>query len=100
MNHYWRYCSMCERDTVICGKCGNNCCSGGYGEIDGVECDACPSAYALQELNDTFEAKLTRIATLLNDQGQYVKEAYCYEILDYISDLKKQVQDETLPLAI
>lgn len=47
MKHYWIYCSLCEDDVVVCGKCGNNCCNGGYGEIDGVACDACPSAYEL-----------------------------------------------------
>lgn len=36
---------MCERDNVICGKCGNNTCNGGYGEINGEKCDQCPSAY-------------------------------------------------------
>lgn len=45
--HYWDYCHLCEHDVVICGKCGNNTCNGGYGEINGEECDACPSAYDL-----------------------------------------------------
>lgn len=45
--HYWNYCSHCEHDVVICGKCGNNTCNGGYGEVDGKQCDACPSAYDL-----------------------------------------------------
>jgi hypothetical protein len=45
--HYWDYCHLCEHDVVICGKCGNNTCNGGYGEVDGKECDACPSAYDL-----------------------------------------------------
>jgi hypothetical protein len=47
MNHYWDYCSLCEHDVVICGKCGNNTCNGGYGEVDGKQCDACESAYEL-----------------------------------------------------
>lgn len=47
VKHYWTYCTMCEHNVVICGKCGNNCCNGGYGEIDGVTCTACPSAYKL-----------------------------------------------------
>ena len=38
---------MCEHDVVICGKCGNNTCNGGYGSVAGVICDACPSAYNL-----------------------------------------------------
>lgn len=43
--HYWSWCSLCEHDVVICGKCGNNTCSGGYGTVDGKECDACATAY-------------------------------------------------------
>lgn len=43
--NYRSYCSHCETDVVICGKCGNNTCNGGYGVVDGVECDQCPSAY-------------------------------------------------------
>jgi len=51
--HKWTDCDMCGR-MVVCGKCGNNCCNGGYGEIFDPEsgvmipCDACPSAYELQ----------------------------------------------------
>ena len=45
--HRWTDCAMCGR-MVICGKCGNNCCNGGYGEVGGIECDACPAAYAMQ----------------------------------------------------
>ena len=45
----WDYCGQCHDTFVRCGKCGNNCCNGGYGDIDGVECDACESAYAKQE---------------------------------------------------
>ncbi len=41
-------CSICGW-TVICPKCGNNCCNGGYGEIDGETCDVCPDAYAYQK---------------------------------------------------
>jgi len=52
MNHEWSYCKLCEHDVVICGKCGNNTCNGGYGEVDGEECDACESAYKMY-LNET-----------------------------------------------
>ena len=46
--HRWEVCEMCG-PTVVCGKCGNNCCNAGYGTLeDGSECDACPSAYDLQ----------------------------------------------------
>ena len=51
--HYKCYCDYCECATVICGKCGNNTCNGGYGEIPGpepftmIKCDACESAYEL-----------------------------------------------------
>lgn len=60
--HFWEECPMCG-PMVICGKCGNNCCNGGYGEVIGPEraddgsvvmitCDACPSAYEMQKLGD------------------------------------------------
>jgi hypothetical protein len=46
--HRWANCPACG-PMVICGKCGNNCCNGGYGVLaDGSDCDACPSAYDLQ----------------------------------------------------
>lgn len=45
--HYWADCSLCGR-MVVCGKCGNNSCNGGYGTVDGKDCDACPSAYDMQ----------------------------------------------------
>ncbi len=46
---------------VICGKCGNNCCNGGYGTLpDGSKCDACPSAYDMQDKGyATLSPKLT-----------------------------------------
>lgn len=47
MNHKWGYCDHCEHDVVLCGKCGNNTCNGGYGEVDGKQCDVCESAYEL-----------------------------------------------------
>ena len=43
--NYKAYCQQCEQDVIICGKCGNNTCNGGYGEVDGVQCDQCPQAY-------------------------------------------------------
>lgn len=46
--HHWETCAMCG-PMVVCGKCGNNCCNGGYGLIDGKECGACPSAYDKQD---------------------------------------------------
>ena len=57
MKHRWDICPMCG-PMVICGKCGNNCCNGGYGEIFGPEpgvmvpCDMCASAYDLQSAGE------------------------------------------------
>lgn len=45
--HTFSYCELCERHVVICGKCGNNTCNGGKGQVDGEPCDACASAYEL-----------------------------------------------------
>jgi hypothetical protein len=47
--HRWSFCDHCDGPMVLCGKCGNNTCNGGYGEVLGVLCDACPSAYDLMK---------------------------------------------------
>lgn len=53
---------------VRCPKCGNNCCSGGFGEVTeeglpkaklgdkGVTCDVCNLCYQYQDL--AYKAKL------------------------------------------
>lgn len=59
----WDYCSLCDDMFVRCPKCGNNCCSGGFGRTtkDGlptdlwdeettIPCDVCNLAYMYQEL--------------------------------------------------
>lgn len=52
--HYWSFCDHCDSNVVICGRCGNNCCNGCYGEEMGPEpgemipCRGCLSAYELQ----------------------------------------------------
>lgn len=50
----WEWCSTCERWTIICPKCGNNCCNGGYGphtgdELDGT-CEICALAHQYEDL--------------------------------------------------
>lgn len=45
----WEYCDHCEASFLRCPKCGINTCSGGYGEVDGVECNLCPSIYAIAD---------------------------------------------------
>ena len=47
IEHRWAFCDHCDHDVVLCGKCGNNTCNGGHGEVDGNPCDACDSAYEL-----------------------------------------------------
>lgn len=48
--HTWFVCDLCG-PAVRCGKCGNNCCNGGYGRLaDGSVCDVCPDAYAMQDI--------------------------------------------------
>jgi len=49
--HLVGYCDLCDTEMIFCGKCGNNCCNGGYGTLEnGLECDACPEAYKKQEI--------------------------------------------------
>ena len=45
--HKWDFCGSCKAPFVRC-KCGNNCCNGTYGEIDGKPCPDCPDAYKKQ----------------------------------------------------
>lgn len=45
----WFYCGHCEGDAIKCGMCGNNCCNGGHGTVDGQPCPQCDSAYEEQE---------------------------------------------------
>jgi hypothetical protein len=73
INHRWSYCDLCEHEVVICGKCGNNTCNGGYGEVDGKECDACPSAYDLY-LGNVKEKETNAVPNAM-----------------YIAELRKQI---------
>lgn len=60
---YLTWCDACETYMLICPKCGNNCCNGGYGQVFDVkveskDCDMCPHIYALQYWNDRSEWKV------------------------------------------
>lgn len=48
--HFVCYCNLCEADMVVCATCGNNCCNGGYGEVDGKQCHDCPNAYDVEHI--------------------------------------------------
>ena len=51
MKFEWQYCAVCNINVVICPKCGNNCCNGGYGKLqDGRPCDVCVLAYQYADL--------------------------------------------------
>ncbi len=50
MKFKWGFCPDCNVTFVFCPKCGNNCCNGGYGEVEGEPCDVCPLAYQYQTL--------------------------------------------------
>jgi len=53
-NFQWEWCYTCDCWFIRCPKCGNNSCNGGYGNIDGEECDICSLAYSYQKLaNET-----------------------------------------------
>jgi hypothetical protein len=34
---------------IICKTCGNNCCNGGSGVVDGAPCKDCLDAYDVQD---------------------------------------------------
>ena len=67
--HYVFWCSHCERYDIICGLCDNNACNGGYGEVDGKECHACPSAYEIDvHKNNILEVFIIKyLFPLIND---------------------------------
>lgn len=50
MMFHWEWCGECDFAFIRCPKCGNNCCCGGYGQIEGKECDVCSLSYQYQEL--------------------------------------------------
>lgn len=47
--HLLDYCQGCQTNMLRCKTCDNNCCNGGYGEVDGEVCIDCPDAYAVQK---------------------------------------------------
>jgi hypothetical protein len=54
-NHKWALCGHCGI-MVLCGTCGNNCCNGGHGEVNGEGCPDCNGAYEFQsEYRDEAE---------------------------------------------
>jgi uncharacterized protein (DUF983 family) len=68
-----QWCELCERWTVICPKCGNNCCNGGHGEVAGEPCDVCGLAHQHQDALDL----LTDAYGMMNSHGfdEWAKEA-------------------------
>lgn len=48
--HILSYCQLCRSDIVRCATCHNNCCNGGYGQVNGENCTDCPDAYDMQDL--------------------------------------------------
>lgn len=50
MKFEWGWCELCDCSFVYCPKCGNNGCNGGYGKINGKQCDVCELAYQYQHL--------------------------------------------------
>lgn len=88
--HFWSYCSHCEDTMVVCGKCGNNCCNGGHGEMaPGLQCDACPSAYEMQEqgtgkhMTDSkpIDVDPARVAAALHHLDQRAESSECEEMV-------------------
>jgi hypothetical protein len=54
----------------MCGKCGNNCCNGGYGTLeDGSTCDMCPSAYDLQDQGNEVTGMAEKFGEPVPDLG-------------------------------
>ena len=67
-----QWCQTCGGEMIICPKCGNNCCNGGYGKMDkngkalpwnaygdAFHCDVCPLAYQYQGLYEKLQEQCT-----------------------------------------
>ena len=48
--HSVAFCELCDTNMVICATCGNNCCNGGSGQVDGKTCPDCDEAYEHQKI--------------------------------------------------
>lgn len=81
--HFIDYCGLCQCYMVRCGVCNNNCCNGGSGEIDGVTCQDCLDAYAIQDLYDANPDKI--------EFAGYGRSCLFVEIFDLKKDLKTKV---------
>lgn len=68
--HILSYCPLCRTEIVKCITCGNNCCNGGYGEVNGEKCSDCPKAYDDQDLywkdSNSIEFEIKETSKLLN----------------------------------
>lgn len=60
MKFTWKWCDTCDVAAVICPKCGNNCCNGGYGKQGSGDCDVCELAYQFQYLAYAAERAPTK----------------------------------------
>lgn len=49
VHHRISFCGGCDCFMIICGKCGNNSCNGGSGEVNGKPCPDCDDAYCFQD---------------------------------------------------
>lgn len=54
--HRWDICGHCG-PMVRCGKCNNNTCNGGRGQVNGEWCDACEDAWKLKQAGPPDEFK-------------------------------------------
>ena len=51
----WSWCNLCNAPCIICPKCGNNTCNGGYGSINGETCEVCGLAYQFEREATTYD---------------------------------------------
>ncbi len=68
----WSWCEHCDSAIILCPKCGNNTCNGGYGPAEGTihdkdwdidaqtKCPVCPLAYQYMELAYQVEVEPTK----------------------------------------
>jgi len=65
-DHILAHCDSCG-DMVVCSTCGNNCCNGTHGTVDGGPCPDCDEAYEDQTAFNE-DPECVRFAKDLRDQ--------------------------------
>ena len=73
--HTLSYCALCETEMIRCAVCGNNCCNGGSGTVDGEKCKTCLEAYDHQDMYKQDKASVVFAKDLREEHKAAGKKA-------------------------